>query len=328
MTDDSVPPSNKEKLHADRVIEAASSSKAASSSLAASWSRSLNYFGLEPDGAENRERLDAAAILARKDGLGPLLSIAQPAMDKLYATINLSGCSVFLSDAEGVVIDQRHAEYDEDDFDSAGLATGFSWSEAREGTNGIGTCAVDLRPVTIHQDQHFQSRNAVMSCMGAPIFDAHGRLAAVLDVSSFREDLSEPFARLVTQTVTQFARQIEADHFQRVFEKARIVRGKQDSSTGAVLFAVDRDDLLIGATRNARQFYGLSDETFSTPQPAGQFLDENDHRAGGLQGAEQRAIRRAIAAANGNMAAAARDLKISRATLYRRMRTLGITRPS
>ena len=104
------------------------------------------------------------------------------------------------------------------------------------------------------------------------------------------------------------------------------MRGKQDGATGAVLFAVDRDDLLIGATRHARHSYGLNDDSFTTPQPAGSILDNIDHRAGGLEGAEQRAIRRAIAAANGNLTAAARALKIGRATLYRRMQALGISR--
>tara|TARA_R110002020_G_scaffold42092_9_gene123639 strand:- start:497 stop:1477 length:981 start_codon:yes stop_codon:yes gene_type:complete len=317
---------DKAATHSDRVIETVSSSKAASSPLAASWSRSLNYFGLEPDSVESRERSKASEIKARQEELGLLLSIAQPAMDQLHATINLAGCSVFLSDSEGVVIDQRHAASDADVFETAGLSTGFVWSEAREGTNGIGTCAVDQRPVTIHQNQHFQARNTVMSCMGAPIFDPAGRLAAVLDVSSFRNDLSEPFASLVTQTVTQFARQIESDHFQQVFGTARIIRGEQDGATGAVLFAVDRDDLLIGATRHARHAYGLNDDTFAKPQPAGSILDNIDHRAGGLEGAEKRAIRRAIAAANGNVTAAARALKIGRATLYRRMQALGISR--
>ena len=118
---------DKAATHSDRVIETVSSSKAASSPLAASWSRSLNYFGLEPDSVESRERSKASEIKARQEELGLLLSIAQPAMDQLHATINLAGCSVFLSDSEGVVIDQRHAASDADVFETAGLSTGFVW---------------------------------------------------------------------------------------------------------------------------------------------------------------------------------------------------------
>jgi hypothetical protein len=37
-------------------------------------------------------------------------------------------------------------------------------SEKREGTNGIGTCAAESRPITIHQSDHFRSRHIGLSC--------------------------------------------------------------------------------------------------------------------------------------------------------------------
>jgi transcriptional regulator of acetoin/glycerol metabolism len=60
------------------------------------------------------------------------------------------------------------------------------WSEKFEGTNGIGTCIVEQRAVTIDRDQHFFTRNSGLFCTTAPIFDENGDLAAALDVSSCR----------------------------------------------------------------------------------------------------------------------------------------------
>jgi transcriptional regulator of acetoin/glycerol metabolism len=314
--------------HADRVRSVAlSRSAAAQSSLAASWARSLKTYGLEPDTPGGSDaRLEQGEILQRRDAFGRILATSAPVMDRLFASLGLAGCSVFLSDTDGVVIDHRMPDNDGAMLRAAGLCEGGVWSEEVQGTNGIGTCIVEERAVTIFRDQHFHDRNTVMTCMGAPVFDEHGALVAVLDVSSCKNDLTQPFATLIAQTVTDAARQIEADHFQSAFAGRRILRGAGDGQKGAVLLAVDKDDLVIGATRAARTIYGLGQDSRITPRPAGDLFGDSELRGVGLESAERRELRRAIARANGNMAAAARALGISRATLYRRMDQLGISR--
>lgn len=312
--------------HADLVREVAlSRSAAARSAIAASWARSLTTHGLVPDAPHRDVRVDARGLEHRREALGRMLAISDPVMDRLHASLGLAGCSIFLSDTGGIVLGQRTPDSDAGAFRAAGLWQGADWSESTQGTNGIGTCIAEERVVTIYRDQHFRDSNTVMTCMGAPVFDEHGELAAVLDVSSCRSDLTQPFATLIAQTVADAARQIEADHFQSCFSGQRILRGKGDGQRGAVLFAVDADDLVIGATRAARQAYGLDRDAFKSPRPAGDLFGDSDARGVGLGSAERRELKRAIARAEGNMAAAARALGISRATLYRRMERLGIT---
>ena len=313
--------------HAERVRSIAlSRSAAAQSSLAASWARSMRTYGLEPDARKVEARLGQAELRERRDALGRILATSAPVMDRLHASLGLAGCSVFLSDTKGVVVDHRTPDGDEEAFRAAGLYEGWVWSEAVQGTNGIGTCIAEERAVTIFRDQHFKDSNTVMSCMGAPVFDEHGSLAAVLDVSSCREDLTQPFATLIAQTVMDAARQIEADHFQTAFANRRIIRGDGDGQRGTVLLAVDGDDLVVGATRMARHVYGLTEEAFQSPRPAGDVFGDSEHRGVGLDSAERRELKRAIARANGNMTAVAQMLGISRATLYRRMDRHGLTR--
>jgi transcriptional regulator of acetoin/glycerol metabolism len=94
------------------------------------------------------------------------------------------GCSVMLADRDGVILERRGAPCDDAAFEDCGLWTGAVWSEKFKGTNGIGTCLVERRTVTIDRDQHFYARNSVLSCTSAPIFDEDGELAAAIDVSS------------------------------------------------------------------------------------------------------------------------------------------------
>lgn len=296
----------------------------ARSAVAASWNRSLLVHRLDPDRIQTHTFADAHSCLTARERMGRIAAIAAPAMDRLFAAVGAGGCSVLLTDGAGVVVDRRGCPGDDAAFQHWGLWTGADWSEAAAGTNGIGTCVVEQRPVVVHRDQHFASNNIAMSCMGAPIFDHEGELAGVLDISSCRADLADAFVALLADAVSDAARRIEAENFQAAYAGRRIVVGPGDSSAGAVLFAVDRDDLLVGATRRARKTYCLTTDVFANPRPASVVLEQNRAEVADLDAAERGALRRAIASANGNASLAARALGISRATLYRRMARVGL----
>ncbi|MDK3019632.1 helix-turn-helix domain-containing protein [Pseudodonghicola sp. IC7] len=307
--------------HIDRVIETAQSPTAAARSpLAASWRRSIERHGLDPAAVRPVERVDDSALSQRREALDRFLRVAGPKIDQLFGLVGNSGCGVVLTDENGIVLDQRCAAADAAIFQDWGLWSGADWSEAAEGTNGIGTCLTEKRQVTIHRDEHFFLRNIGMSCMDAPIFGPDGTLLGALDVSSARADQTEGFNRLIAATVAQTARAIEADVFRAVFPKARIVTAENED---AALLAIDSHDLVIGATRGARRAFGLEPSGDLKPRPASDLFGREDE-ARGFEKAERAAVLRALARAEGNVSEAARALGIGRATLYRRMKRLGI----
>lgn len=253
-----------------------------------------------------------------------MLQAAQPSLDRLFQAVGGTGCCVLFTDRHGVPIDRRGAQSDDETFHRWGLWTGAVWSEESEGTNGIGTCLAEERPLTIHRDQHFHVRNIDMSCTVAPIYDHEGKLAAALDVSSCRADLTEGFVGLIAAAVADAARRIEAQNFRQAFPTARIMLAPDtDRSTGTLL-AIDRDDLIIGATRAARLAYGITDKRLSRPLPADTILSTPADKTETLGHAERGVLQRALARANGNVSAAAKVLGISRATLHRKMNRLGL----
>lgn len=310
--------------HADKIIETAQSGTAAATSrLAASWRRSIVKHGLDPADERSVDRLDDSALKHRRAELEQFMVIVAPRLDHLFALVGNSGCSVLLTDADGVVLDHRCSVADERVFEEWGLWPGADWSEASEGTNGIGTCLTENRRVTIHRDQHFRTRNTDMSCMDTPIYGADGRIVAALDVSSARADQTEAFNRLIAAMVTQTARQIEVENFRASFPGARTVIADSGDSEAAVLLAVDRDDIVVGASRAARKAFGLGLDGPLHPRPASDVFGR-DGGPSGFEKAERAAVIRALARANGNVSEAARALGVGRATLYRRMKRLGI----
>lgn len=310
--------------HADKVLETAqSTSAAARSRVAASWHRSVIKHGLDPDEHRAPERIEDAALQHRRAALDKLLTVAAPRLDSLFSLVGHSGCAVFLTDVDGVILDRRLSNADAVAFEGWGLSLGTDWSEAREGTNGIGTCLTEQRRVIIHQDEHFYTRNTAMSCMDAPIYGSEGQIVAALDVSSARAGQTEEFNRLISAQVAQTARAIEAANFRAAFASARIIVAESDDTEAATLLAVDRDDLVIGATREARRVFGMDRAGALIARPAADILGRDDGPTG-FEKAERAAVIRALARADNNVSQAARQLGVGRATLYRRMKRLGL----
>ncbi|MGD0184322.1 MAG: helix-turn-helix domain-containing protein [Roseiarcus sp.] len=312
--------------HADRVQNAIASDEAANSVVAASWRRSGRLHALDPASDAPSRRLSAPEIAQTREKLGPLLRVAQSSLDRLFLAVGGVGCSVMLADRSGVVIDRRGAACDDSTFDAWGLWTGAVWSENCEGTNGIGTGLVEQRPLTIHCDQHFFTRNAGLSCTSAPIFDEHGELAAALDVSSCRADLTEGFVRLIATATADAARLIEAENFRRAFAKARILLVPAGERLGNFLLAVDRDDLVVGATRAARLALGIDSAMLARPMPAADLIGRAKAESDDMTAAERAVLQRALARSGGNVSKAAKDLNMSRATLHRKLNQFGVRR--
>ncbi|MQX22405.1 GAF domain-containing protein [Sinorhizobium meliloti] len=311
--------------HSERVYRIAHQSSAAvTSPVAASWRRCMTLHGLAPEDARSPWRLSEIEFRQARESSGALIAEAAGELDRLFATVGKAGCCLLLTDGKGVALERRGAGGDDADFRGIGLWSGTVWSEASVGTNGIGTAIADERPVLIQRDQHFLSRNIGLSCATAPIRDESGKLAAAIDISTCRDDASEATLSILSQAVRDAAARIEANLFRRAFVGARIVLVPVDRA-GPALLAVDRDDLVLGATRAARLWLGLDDERIAAGVPASDLLQEDLPGEGGeLPDAERAALRRALSRAKGNVSMAADLLGISRATLYRKMKRLAL----
>jgi len=309
--------------HAESVIDAVQSPRGASvSALTASWCRSFLHHGLDPEAPMKRTLLEASQIAALRAEHAALLEAAGPVLDQIFRAVARSGCGVVLSDVHGTIMERRVGDGDAQGFATAGLVEGCRWSEADEGTNGIGTCLVEERPVVIHRDQHFASRNIGISCMDAPVHDPCGRLIAALDVSSCRDDHDAAMAEMIAALVRDAARRIERDYFCRHFTGKRIIYLPDEAAIGTTLLATDRDDLVIGASRAARAMFGIDDAALAAPQPLERLLGSD--QAPSFREGERSVLSKALATANGNASQAAHLLGIGRATFYRRMARAGM----
>lgn len=228
--------------------------------LSASWRRSAVDYSVDPIRNEPPRILTSHEIKDFREPVDELVFSAQEEIDRLYKIAREAGYTILLSQASGVVVENRAADSDASRFRYWGTWLGGVWSEKIEGTNGIGTCIAEERPVTVHRRQHFRSRHKDLSCSGAPIFDTDGRLMAVLDVSAVDPDLSERAHALTGALTATAARAIEERFFRERFRKAWIVAAARSGEDAqGLLLAVDGDERLVGADRVARRSLSLGD---------------------------------------------------------------------
>jgi transcriptional regulator of acetoin/glycerol metabolism len=314
-----------EKLHhAEEVKQAVDGGAAARSPVVASWTRSSTLHSLSPDKDVSPDRIDDFALRRERDELGRLLEAAGPSLDQIFELVGHTGCSVVMANRDGVILDRRGGVADDTQFERWGLWTGTVWSERSQGTNAIGTSLVEGRPVVIHRNQHFLTRNTVLSCMTAPIHDECGVLAAVIDVSSCRPEMSEEFARVICSLTVDAAHRIETQNFNLAFAGQRIVILPEQAKRGPALLAIDRHDMVIGATHLARRALGLPDHERKLNVPAPELFGQDSAKEDTFDGAERGVLLRALERNGRNISQTAKALSLSRATLYRKLAQHGL----
>ncbi|MFM2281606.1 MAG: hypothetical protein RLZZ444_3837 [Pseudomonadota bacterium] len=312
--------------HAEKVYSSArDKSGAASSPIAASWRRCLTRHGLAPE--ENRKplQLSGREFNEAMDRSGHLIQAASSELDWLLGMVGKAGCCLVFTDSDGVVIDRRGTASEDKDFRDLGLWMGALWSEASVGTNGIGTALADGRMVTVFREQHFLSSNIGLSCVSAPVRDHQGQIAGVIDISTARRDVTEMMMPVLAQAIRDSASRIEINLFRQAYSDSRIVLVPSAVHGGSALLAVDRDDMVLGATRAARLVLKLDDRMIEAGVPASDLLHDGFNKDGeDLLEAERAALRRALSRNNGNVSLTAQMLGISRATLHRKINKLGL----
>ena len=124
--------------------------------VATSWQRSAIKHGINPDSTEAPRILTSQELRELREPLDNLVRSAREEIDRLYKVVREAGYTVLLCDTTGAAVDHRGNDADASEFKYWGTWLGGVWSEAAEGTNGIGTCIAEERPVTVHRGQHYR----------------------------------------------------------------------------------------------------------------------------------------------------------------------------
>ena len=223
----------------------------------ASWRPCVENHRLKPGRGHEVHILPQHRLREHQERTEQLIRMSRSALEGLYRLIGAHGYILVLADPSGVAVDYIGDPTFENQLRKAGLFLGAEWSEARAGTCGVGSCIVTGEALTIHQEDHFDVEHTPLTCTAAPIYDAVGNIAAVLDISALRSPESKLSQALFLQTLTTTARRIEVAGLMESARSEWVLRFSHAPDTVAVdpdgAVSLDGAGRILGATRTGHK---------------------------------------------------------------------------
>ncbi len=265
--------------HVERVLSVAHNEAAVvgEPGIANSWRRCLVDHKLDPARRGPPRTLTQSELKRHAEPIDGLIRLATPELEDLYRALRGTGYCVNLANTHAAILFSRLP-----DGEAATILrqwkvyTGSIFSEAVEGTNGLGTALAEQRPVLVHRDEHFREQWSMFTCAVVPVFDHAGQLAGAVNITSCRGDLDRAAHQIALAVTAQAVRRIEEAIFRSHYHRGWIAGLPGDDAGGSAMIAFDDDQRMLGASRAARQRLGLSDTMIEAGTPLSQFIRLDD----------------------------------------------------
>jgi signal transduction histidine kinase len=211
-----------------------------------SWRRSLAT-GLDPTDLLAPIEADEEEVLERWFD-HPLGSLTHVLTHQLRKVAEESRSMVVVTDESGLVLHRLGEEWLKERAAEMNLVEGARYSEAADGTNGIGTALAADRPFQVFAFEHFNERHHRWICSGAPVHDpVSGRTIGLVDLSSLWKSANPRSLELVITAARTIERHLVDA---RRDSDSRLRRRYGDFMTRSTDLLVDGDGhLLAGAER-------------------------------------------------------------------------------
>lgn len=166
-----------------------------------SWVRS-RQFNIEYNAPVKIKKLDEKERKKLVQENAVLIETARKHLNKIYDVIKPTGYYIFISDSRGYLLDiisdkDLLSQYEYD----PSLVVGASRNERYVGTNAIGTCLYEKKPMVFWGEEHYNLVHKKYTCSGAPIHGANGEIVGAISLTGRKEDYQEHTLGIVISIV-------------------------------------------------------------------------------------------------------------------------------
>lgn len=219
-----------------------------------SWKRCIEEFSLNPEQAMEIPVLQQTQWRVAREKLGERTLVY--AMEELEAVMQIAsnaGYGAALADNDGILLGEVAAI---PEFRCDNERMGSVWLENFGGTNGVGTCLIEQRPVAVFREDHFFEEFAHQACVAAPFRDAYGNVLGVINLTTRNPRILEETHRVIYHVTQQSAARLEKRFFFEDFCNEYVFSIRSGEGR-ALHLAINDQGYIIGANHSAQAHFGL-----------------------------------------------------------------------
>ena len=242
-------------------------------------------------------------------------------VESLYQQVRDSGSVVLLADATGMLLHRVGDPGFVNRADRVALTPGASWDETLRGTNAVGTAIVDQAPTEIFGCEHFLPQNGFLTCSASPVFDPHGALMGVLDISGDSRLYQSHTLGLVRMGAQLLERNLFDAEFSSDLLVSLYLNPDQVGCVQEAVLAVSTDGQVLGASQACLELLGVARSNLSQADfsmlfktPLGQLIDRANGNPTALIALETLSGSRMYARVRGNYSMISNASRRSRVT--------------
>ncbi|MDQ7246195.1 sigma-54-dependent Fis family transcriptional regulator [Dongia sedimenti] len=221
--------------------------------LQESWRRCAERYRFDRAAKPYFSSLTAHEIGEHSEGFDENLVTIDDELKFIQSTLRSARFCVSFSNMAGIIL-----RYQTGPGNDAGLEMerpGAIWAEGVAGTNGVGTCIMEHRPTIVAGEDHYFQAYSSLSCVAVPVLSADAEMAGVLNIATSNPKVGMESLGIVAGLALTTAERLSNRLFMNRFSRNSILRVQRESHV--MLLALDEDQRIIGANREARAFYRL-----------------------------------------------------------------------
>jgi PAS domain S-box-containing protein len=224
--------------------------------VASSWQRCRNLkvdpYGQVSSDVKGHELKDKLRLTHH------LVTIARPFMHNLYSYVSGSGFQVVLADKDGFLLETIGDPEIIKKTKQIQLCPGGNWDESVKGTNAIGTCLVERRPIHIFAREHYCQPHHFLTGSASPIFDPDGILLGALDITGDYKSYNPHSLAMVVAAVNAIENQLRLHKATNKLYSAYKFSNTLLESMSDGLISVDNNGIITQLNSYGAKILGVS----------------------------------------------------------------------
>lgn len=221
-------------------------------SLDSSWQRCQDRYHFDPNANPRLSSLSDREVVQLCEPFDHSLETIKNELEFVQSTLRGSNFCASFSNMAGIILRYRGDSQNDEDLKLE--RPGTIWAEGAVGTNGVGTCIIERRPVMVLGQHHYFRAYSSVSCIAAPVMSADAEMIGVLNVATGDPRITSDTFALAADLTMNTAERLSNQLFLNHFPGSSILKIRGDGST--VLLALDEEQRIVGANRQARHVFG------------------------------------------------------------------------